>query len=210
MNSNRSDSTSIGKRIKEQREKNNLTQFQLSKKLFVKREVVNYWENGRRDVKIENIALLADELNTTCDYLIRGVPTENIDIVEATGLNNNSIERLKFISSMPSRDNFIDLPKALNSFLSSEHLVNFLMMFWNYQNEVEILQNEKILFSKWLERYGIKPEQDIMKQAAILALETFEIDLHNAAKSLMEQNEKVSFSRYRLQNSLNRIADEYQ
>lgn len=209
MKSNATDLVSIGKRIKEQREINQLTQSELAKKLSIKREVVNYWENGKRDAKTENISLLADVLNTTCDYILRGIPTENIDIAEATGLNNSSIERIKKITNIPARDEFIDLSKALNCFLSSDGLTNFLIKFWKFQAEVEALEEEKKSFLWWLNRFDIKPQHDILKQAATILLETIEIDLHRAAKQLLEQKEKVNYSLYSLQKGLDRITNEY-
>lgn len=67
----------IGKRIKILREKNNLTQAELAKKLFVKRETVNYWENGTRDLKSQSIIQLAELFNVSCDYILRDI--QNIE-----------------------------------------------------------------------------------------------------------------------------------
>ena len=43
----------IGERIKKLREEKGETQAEVAKKLNVKRETVNHWENGERDLKTE-------------------------------------------------------------------------------------------------------------------------------------------------------------
>ena len=84
-------SNEIGKRIKNLREKNGLTQQQLAKELHVKRETVNLWENGFRDLKTGYTIALADYFNVDCDYLLRGISAKKSDIHEATGLDEIAI-----------------------------------------------------------------------------------------------------------------------
>lgn len=98
MGSN-SDLAAIGKRIAEQRQKNNLTQAELAKRVSVSREIINYWENGNRDIKTGNIVLLAEALNTTCDYLLglSEAPTTDTDlkaVCDYTGLSQGAITRI--------------------------------------------------------------------------------------------------------------------
>lgn len=87
--------TSIGDRIKELREQRGFTQAELAGKLYISREKVNMWENGSRMIKGDDIAKLADTLDTTCDYILRGVSSENMSIHKATGLSENAIKKLK-------------------------------------------------------------------------------------------------------------------
>lgn len=95
MESNKT-TTPIGDRIRDLREQRSLTQAELAKKLFVSREKVNMWENGSRMIKGDDIASLADALNTTCDYILRGVASDHVDIHKATALSDAAINTLKF------------------------------------------------------------------------------------------------------------------
>lgn len=94
MKSNKNNSCEIGKRIAGLREQAGLTQAKLAKQLFIKRETVNQWENGARQIKGADIADLADALNTTCDYILRGISTKNVEVFKITGLTEDSINFL--------------------------------------------------------------------------------------------------------------------
>lgn len=50
----------IGKYIKFLRERNNLTQEELAKKVLVTRKAVSKWETGRRIPDIETLIILSD------------------------------------------------------------------------------------------------------------------------------------------------------
>lgn len=50
----------IGKYIKFLRERNNLTQQELAKKVLVTREAVSKWETGRRIPDIETLIILSN------------------------------------------------------------------------------------------------------------------------------------------------------
>jgi len=63
----------IGERIQQLRMDKNLTQSELAKELGVKRETVNQWENGTRDLKTGYTIKLANYFNETCDYILKGI-----------------------------------------------------------------------------------------------------------------------------------------
>lgn len=88
-------SNDIGKKIKELREKKGLTQGELAKRMYVKRETVNQWENNTRDLKTDYTIKLADYFGVTCDYILRGIEAENITINKELGLSNTAIKVLK-------------------------------------------------------------------------------------------------------------------
>lgn len=60
----------ISKRIKEQRENQDMTQKELAQKLNRNRETINQWENSARDLKTEDIAALAKIFDVSTDYLL--------------------------------------------------------------------------------------------------------------------------------------------
>lgn len=121
MESNGTDLKSIGERIRKLREKSGLTQSDLAKKLHVKRETVAQWETGARDLKTGYIIDLADCLNVSCDEILRGVKSENINIYRELGLNDKAIEKLRDIRKkneninlLLENDGFKDIVKLLN------------------------------------------------------------------------------------------------
>lgn len=88
-------SNGIGERIRKLREEKGLTQQQLAKEMYVKRETVNQWENETRDLKTGYTISLADFFGVTCDYILRGIKSENIDVNRSLGLSDKSIDILK-------------------------------------------------------------------------------------------------------------------
>ena len=84
----------IGKRIKLLRMNRGITQAELAKNLNVKRETVNQWENGTRDLKTDYSIKLADFFGVSCDEILRGVNSENVSIYKQTGLDDESVKIL--------------------------------------------------------------------------------------------------------------------
>lgn len=93
MQGNKTDT--VGGRIKELRERAGLAQRELASKVGTSRETVNMWENGARMIKGDDMARLADALGTTCDYLLRGVSSDQLDIYDVTALSPGAISQLK-------------------------------------------------------------------------------------------------------------------
>lgn len=110
----------IGERIRELRLKKNMTQQELANipTLRVQRNLVNYWENDERDIKSWQIIALADFFNVTCDYILRGIEAENVDIHKKTGLSETAINILSFYKDYKI-ENFI---KTINFLIEQEEL----------------------------------------------------------------------------------------
>ncbi|MCL2366660.1 MAG: helix-turn-helix transcriptional regulator [Oscillospiraceae bacterium] len=85
----------IGKRVAKLREGRGLSQGELAAELHVSREVVAKWENGTRDLKTQYTISLADYFDITCDELLRGIKSENINTHEVTGLSDDAIDTLR-------------------------------------------------------------------------------------------------------------------
>ena len=81
----------IGKIIKEERTKRNLTQEQLAQEFFVTRQLISKWENGRGYPDIENLILLSDLYQVSIDELLR----ENEALKERIETNNQEINDKK-------------------------------------------------------------------------------------------------------------------
>ena len=61
---------SISERIKELREKQNITQSSLAKKLNITRSAVNAWEMGISIPNVEKLVELSSLFNVSVDYLL--------------------------------------------------------------------------------------------------------------------------------------------
>lgn len=70
----------IGEQIKETREKNNLTQSALAKRLGISRSAVNAWEMGISIPSAQYLIELSKLFNVTTDYLLGLDTRETIDI----------------------------------------------------------------------------------------------------------------------------------
>lgn len=60
----------LGKRIREERKKLQLTQAQLAEKLNVSTTYIGFVERGERSLTLSKLSLLADILGTSIDYLL--------------------------------------------------------------------------------------------------------------------------------------------
>ncbi|MDD3252880.1 MAG: helix-turn-helix transcriptional regulator [Lachnospiraceae bacterium] len=74
-------------RIKELRQKNNLTQSEMARRLYVTRSSVNAWEMSISIPSTEKITELCQLLHTTADYLLglseqESIPITNYNIDE--------------------------------------------------------------------------------------------------------------------------------
>lgn len=61
----------LGKRIKLERQKNNLTQEQLAEKVDISSSYMGQIERGERNVTIDNLIRIANILNVSIDYLLQ-------------------------------------------------------------------------------------------------------------------------------------------
>lgn len=60
----------IGERIKDLREKKDLTQIELSKKLGISRSTIASWESNRRVPELGTAKILADFFDVSVDFLL--------------------------------------------------------------------------------------------------------------------------------------------
>lgn len=204
MGSN-SDLKAIGKRIAEQRQKNNLTQAELGNLLCVSREIINYWENGSRDIKTGNVVLLAEALNTTCDYILRGIDLKNADISKQTGLSNDAINNLREIALFTSESN--PLFPALDAFLTNEDLEGFLIYFYQYQADTMCLRDSVIELYQTLQNNGKKVPKDFLKFANRIQDE--ENPYFVEANRVVSFNESLDYDLFKMQNVINSMASDY-
>lgn len=206
-----SNKNTIGGRIAALRKVAGLKQRELAEKIHVSRELVNMWENDSRQIKGDDISALADALGTTCDYLLRGVSAQNVDISKETGLTEGSINHLKRLTRIRWGHGNLTISNAINAFVGSAGFVPFMISFWDYQIEVEKLVKCERDFMEGLAKYeGRLPNGTTpLEYAAKLSLES-ESCLRSEAHSVIEQADSVNYKLFKLEQALKRITDSYQ
>lgn len=85
----------FAERLTELRENSGKKRQEVADDICISRASLEYYEKGKRKPDIEVLLKLADYYGVTCDYLLKGVKTENIKIHEATGLSDKAIETLQ-------------------------------------------------------------------------------------------------------------------
>ena len=91
----------IGDRIKELRQKANLTQAELAEKMGFTSQTVSNWESGTREPDISALATLSQIFNVSLDYLLLGKEDDNITLDDM-----DAEKRLSWIIKRDDLENF--------------------------------------------------------------------------------------------------------
>ncbi len=76
-------------RIKELRQKRNITQIRLSTEIEVSQETISAYENDKAEPRLDNLVKIADFLNTSTDYLL-GRTDDDSPLID---LANNVVDK---------------------------------------------------------------------------------------------------------------------
>lgn len=128
------ENVSIGQRIALLRKEKGMTQIKLASLIGITNKTLSQWETGAegRVPDIDYIGKLADALEVDCDYLIRGVRTEHVDVFSEVGLTDKAVEQLRFIKSAGAGG-----IEIVNFVLSHENLIRFLTAILELQTIVK-------------------------------------------------------------------------
>ena len=63
----------VGERIRAARAEKKLTQKELAQQVGIPYQTLQFWENGKRNPKIDNLQRVADALDVDVNWLLRGV-----------------------------------------------------------------------------------------------------------------------------------------
>ena len=116
----RLDQNLIGERIKELRKAKDLTQEELANLMNTSRVQINQWETGARELTANRIIDFANALDTSCEYLLRGVPIEKAESYNQTGLDVHSLNAFADIMELPENKKQQYL-LVLNGILGSDY-----------------------------------------------------------------------------------------
>lgn len=178
-----------GERISALRKKQGLKQVELAKKLNVSRQIISYYETGARLPNTEDIAALAEILNTTTDYLIglTKVVSTDVDlkaICEYTGLNEHSVCKLHDLSQ--EKDNYkIDFFNTTLTYATCPGIdISLLQSLFLYKYNMVVLNKELIKIKEKLENLKIdikQCENNTERENILLSTEHF-VDVINHIK----------------------------
>jgi len=118
--------TSIGERIEELRKAKNLTQDDLATLMNSSRVQINQWETGAREISASRIIDFAAALDTSCEFLLRGVPVEKAESYNQTGLDLHSLSAFADIMDLPEHKKKQYL-SILNGILGSDYFWHCVM-----------------------------------------------------------------------------------
>ena len=103
---------SIGERISQLRQKNNISQLQLAEALGLSRQAISKWENDQTAPDTINLIRLADVLNTEVEYLATGKkPVYTYPVV---------VDKVKTVEKIVEVEKVIKVPETI----TVERIVN--------------------------------------------------------------------------------------
>ncbi|WP_424411558.1 ankyrin repeat domain-containing protein [Pasteurella sp. PK-2025] len=106
----------IGRNIKELREKHKMSQQELADKLNTARPVISNWENGKSEPSSSQLLKLAKVFDTTTDHILGNVTNKkNIIVVDTSAL----IKRPSFIEELTQRFDEVIIPDIVISELNN-------------------------------------------------------------------------------------------
>ncbi|MGD9559676.1 MAG: helix-turn-helix domain-containing protein [Oscillospiraceae bacterium] len=133
----KSNKITIGERIKDLRLLAGLTQKELSKKIHIgSRQTIALWESDERDLKTQHTVALSKFFKVSCDYILTGVHTENVDANRTLGLSNKAIEALKMYVDERKNGNYDDAIKGINAVFETEAPYKFFQNIHCYMAQV--------------------------------------------------------------------------
>jgi len=103
----------LGKRIKELRKQNKLSQIELAKKINISKSQIIRYESKNVQPPANTLNKLAEVLNTTVDFLLNGNSDEK---AIATLKNAELLQRFKEIENLPEREKSIII-EVINAYL---------------------------------------------------------------------------------------------
>ena len=151
----------IGQRIRELRAAHAMSQDDLAARVYVSRQTISSWENGKTYPDVQSLLLLSEIFDATVDSLIKGdveTMTETID------RDAQTMKRLSYVMTV-----FILLMVAALIWLS----VQLSVWDWSLEQTVPtvvlalVLWGVAMFAAVWVER--IKREHDLITYGEILA-----------------------------------------
>ncbi|MBQ2662736.1 MAG: helix-turn-helix transcriptional regulator [Clostridia bacterium] len=176
----------ISNRIKELREKKQMTQSELAAALYVKQQTIAQWEKGERDLKTNSIIDLAKYFNVTSDYLLGLSDIQNTDIdIQAvckyTGFEEKALANLLVIKNKSNV-----LIKILNKLIENYNFFGLLKVIdkrlWEFMVDV---QSEEQLLKSFITDNN---------------LEISQMQIEKRGRYALDEKNQFEYEKYKLRN----------
>lgn len=92
----------MGERIYKRRKALKLTQEELAEQVGVSTQMISNLELGKKAIRPENLIKISTVLDISCDYILKGIDSQNLYLELAEKIANLSEKDLKFINQMIS------------------------------------------------------------------------------------------------------------
>lgn len=171
-------------RLQELRMCNGISQKTLAEAIGISRQSINSYELEERLPSVEAVSKIADFFNVSCDYLIRGIEAENLNVQRELGINQSTINKIRYCHQK----------ETLNLMLSSNYFYELCELFENlypaYQELIEVLNSDETLNTpqNLYNPQKQKTQRDILKE------------------NLLKENKDII--RYRLENAIKKVVFE--
>lgn len=152
------DREAFGDRLRRKRIKEGYSKLDdFAKVVHCQKSAISRWETGQNEPDYQTLVRIAKALNTTCDYLLTGVKTENIDAAREYGLSNDALRQLSISHNLAVKkcpawyDKQIMKIHAIdfiNVLLCSRDLHDIAADFIMYGNQKAFLESRKGLLDK--------------------------------------------------------------
>lgn len=119
---------SIHENIRKRRTDIGKKQQEVADELGILRETYSSIERGKRPLYGEEVPKLAKALGVSCDCILRGVETNNIDIQKELGLSNLSIEHLRYAKEKFGSDNPFEYLLSHNCYSLIYDLITYMSL----------------------------------------------------------------------------------
>lgn len=140
----------IGARIRKKRIEKGISMEELAEKIGIDYSALSKIEKGTRAIQAYQAIVVADILEISCDYLLRGIEAKNLNVASELGLRNGSIEKLCMWKKTSESDEFPaniifrNMLETLNNLLESQFSSELLYALRQYSNCKSAVNAERI------------------------------------------------------------------
>ena len=135
----------LGNRLYSLRESRGLTKATIADMLDISLDAYSKIESGARGLKASHAIALADYYDVSCDYILRGIQAENLDVCSETCLTSETIDSLK--ARKTNIEQKLSLAKSMDESSSVSDFYEFQCIMYTAGNYLinAILQNNALL-----------------------------------------------------------------
>lgn len=150
----------LSARIREARQNAGYTQAEMGDYLGIGEKCYGFLENGRRDMKTAELAALADKLEVSIDFLLRGVTPGNETAIKELPLSDKAINALR---EMDERKVY-----AVNRLMESNEIDELMLCLAEYQADTAGALYYKHAPAGEVEKHFMIPAQGCLQKASTI------------------------------------------